>query len=87
VKASHQTPYGKVASSWTLTDGRFELAVEVPPNTRATVRLPKAKLAAVTESGKTLADGNGVTSRRQDGEATVVEIGSGRYRFAYPMGE
>jgi alpha-L-rhamnosidase len=87
VKASHETPYGKVASSWTLTDGRFELAVEVPPNTRATVRLPKAKLAAVTESGKTLADGNGVTSRRQDGDVAVVEIGSGQYRFAYPMGE
>jgi alpha-L-rhamnosidase len=87
VKASHETPYGKVASSWSWTGGRFELAVEVPPNTRATVRLPKATLASVTESGKALADGNGVTSRRQDGDATVVEVGSGRYQFAYPMGE
>ncbi len=87
VKASHETPYGKVASAWSLNGGRFELAVEVPPNTRATVRLPKATVAAVTESGKALADGNGVTSRRQDGDATVVEIGSGQYRFAYPMGE
>jgi len=87
VKASHETPYGKVASSWTLTDGRFELAVEVPPNTRATVRLPKAQLSAVTESGRALTDGNGITARRQDGDATVVEIGSGQYRFAYPMGE
>jgi alpha-L-rhamnosidase len=87
VKASHETPYGKVASSWSLNGGRFELAVEVPPNARATVRLPKATLASVTESGKALAEGNGVASRRQDGDATVVEIGSGQYRFAYPMGE
>jgi alpha-L-rhamnosidase len=26
VKASHETPYGKVASAWTIADGRFELS-------------------------------------------------------------
>jgi alpha-L-rhamnosidase len=83
VKASHETPYGKVASAWTIADGRFELAVEVPPNTKATLRLPKAELASVTEGGKPLADGNGVSARRQDGDSAVIEIGSGRYRFAY----
>ena len=87
VKASHETPYGKVASAWTLADGRFEFPVEVPPNTRATVRLPKAQLATVTEGGKPLAEGNGVTGRRQDGDAAVVEIGSGQYRFAYSWGQ
>ena len=35
------------------------------------------------ESGKPLADGNGVTGHRQDGDVVVVEIGSGQYRFAY----
>ena len=83
VKASHETPYGKVASAWTIADGRFELAVEVPPNAKATVRLPKAELASVSEGGKPLADGNGVSARRQDGDSAVIEIGSGRYRFAY----
>jgi alpha-L-rhamnosidase len=86
VKASHQTPYGKVASAWMLENGRFELAVEVPPNTRATVRLPSAQLASVTEAGKALAEGNGVTGTRQDGEVAVVEVGSGRYSFACPVG-
>lgn len=87
VKASHDTPYGKVASAWTLQDGRFELAVEVPPNTRATVRLPKARLASVSESGKILTDGNGITGHRQDGDVAVIEVGSGQYRFAYAWGE
>src|SRR4029077_2619791 len=32
VKASHETPYGRVGSAWTRQGGRFELAVEVPPN-------------------------------------------------------
>ena len=85
VKASHETPHGKAGSAWSLADGRFELLVEVPPNTRATVRLPRAQLAGVTESGKPLADGDCVTGRRQDGDSSVVEVGSGSYRFAYPL--
>jgi alpha-L-rhamnosidase len=83
VAASHETPYGKVGSAWTLGNGRFDLTVEVPPNTRATVKLPKARLASVTEAGKALAEGNGVTGRRQDGEVVVVEVGSGQYRFSH----
>jgi alpha-L-rhamnosidase len=85
VSATHETPYGKVASAWTLRDGRFELAVEVPPNSSATVRLPGAQLSGVSESGRPLVDGNGVRERRQDGGTAVVEIGSGSYRFAYAI--
>ena len=62
---------------------RFELSVEVPANTRATVRLPKAEIASVTESGRPLADGNGIRARRQEGDVAVVEIGSGQYRFVH----
>jgi alpha-L-rhamnosidase len=87
VKASHQTMYGRLSSAWTLKDSKFELAVEIPANTRATVRLPKAQLAGVTEGGQALAGGSVVTGARQDGDAVVVEIGSGQYRFAYPIGK
>jgi alpha-L-rhamnosidase len=83
VKAHHDTMYGRVASGWTLADGRFELAVEVPANTRATVTLPHAVLSGVTEGGAALAAGNGMAAPRQDGDAVVVEVGSGQYRFAY----
>ena len=43
MKASHETPYGKVyASAWTLKDGALRAGrVEIPANTRATVRLPE----------------------------------------------
>jgi len=86
VKASHETMYGKVSSAWALEGGRFELVVDVPVNTRATVRLPGAKLADVSEGGRALASGNGIVSQRQDGDAAVVEVGSGRYSFAFPTG-
>jgi alpha-L-rhamnosidase len=86
VKASHETMYGKVSSAWTLESGRFALTVEVPANTRATVRLPGARLADVTEGGRALSGDDGVTGQRQDGDDVVVELGSGRYAFAYPAG-
>jgi alpha-L-rhamnosidase len=79
VKAAHESMYGRVSSQWTLVEGRFELTVEIPANTRATVRLPKAQLAQVTESGQPIV-------AIQDGDAVVVKTGSGTYRYAYPMG-
>ncbi|MGE0100860.1 MAG: family 78 glycoside hydrolase catalytic domain [Blastocatellales bacterium] len=75
--ASHESPYGRVASAWEMKDGNFTLTVEVPANTRATVRLPKAKLDEVRESGNPV-------QGRQDGETVEVRVGSGRYRFVYP---
>ena len=84
VKASHETLYGTVGSAWTLEGGRFELVVEVPANTRATVRLPGVKLADATEGGRPLPLAHGITCEKQDGDAVVVEVGSGRYVFSYP---
>jgi alpha-L-rhamnosidase len=85
VKASHMTMYGSVSSAWTMSDGRFELAVAIPANTHATVRLPGAQLADVREAGQALSAGNGIAGMRQDGQAVVVDVGSGQYRFAYAM--
>jgi alpha-L-rhamnosidase len=85
VKASHKTMYGAVASAWSIKDGAFELSVEVPANTRATVRLPKAQLAAVTESGRPVTSARGVVRTRQEADAVILEVGSGAYRFAYPF--
>lgn len=76
-RASHESPYGRVASAWEIKDGRFTLNIEVPANTRATVRLPKARLDDVRESGSPV-------QGRQDGETVEVKVGSGMYRFVYP---
>lgn len=87
VKASHNTMYGSVSAAWTLKEDAFELTVGIPANTRATVRLPKARLASVRESGQPLDGGAGIRRSRQDGDAVVVETGSGTYRFTYPPGK
>jgi alpha-L-rhamnosidase len=81
VKARHATMYGSVSSDWEIVDNRFDLAVEVPANTTATIELPNALLETVTESGKSLPV---VLKARQDGKVVRVTIGSGRYAFMYP---
>jgi alpha-L-rhamnosidase len=82
VKAEHITMYGKLSSAWELRDGAFQLTVEVPANTHATVRLPHAGLADVVESGHPLSNADGIRAAREDGDSVLLEIGSGRYHFA-----
>ena len=82
-RAALNTMYGSASSAWELVDGQFSLDVTIPPNTHATVRLPHATLAQVTESGQGLDTADGVQRAVQEGEAVIVEVGSGQYRFAY----
>src|SRR5208337_1039195 len=81
VKASVHSMYGQVASAWEIKDGTFTLRVEIPANTTATVRLPKAKLEQVTENGASLQASRGVSHALQLGDAVTAELGSGVYVF------
>jgi alpha-L-rhamnosidase len=81
---SHVSPYGRIATSWKLKGRNLELEVMIPPNSSATVRLPQTAPSAVTEGGRVLASGSGITSVAGQGADTVVEVGSGRYVFKYP---
>ncbi len=74
-KASHISPYGLIKSEWKKSKNGFELTVEIPANTRATVYLSAAKNAIISEGGKTIKP----TSYKA-GKA-LIAIGSGSYRF------
>ena len=84
--ASVQSMYGYVASGWEIADGKMSVRVEVPANTTATVRLPKAKLEEVSEEGKPLADRADILGARQSRDAVVLEVGSGKYVFVSVFG-
>jgi alpha-L-rhamnosidase len=78
--------YGLVASGWEIADGKMTLKIEVPANTTATVRVPNAKLAEVSEGGKPLEGRTDISRTRQMQDAVMLEVGSGKYVFksAYP---
>ena len=50
-RAEHHSPYGRIASDWHIADGQFRWAIELPPNTSATVWLPSPGGATVSEVG------------------------------------
>jgi len=76
VKASHESPFGKITSSWKRAAGKFTLDVTVPPNTSATVWLPVKDPSSVTESGKPM------KPVRTEGGYAIYEVHSGSYAFA-----
>jgi alpha-L-rhamnosidase len=48
--AVHESPYGRIESSWTIVDDQMRLTVRVPPNTTAEVRMPDGS-KRVVEAG------------------------------------
>ena len=81
VKASHQSMYGKIATSWKRDGTAFTLAVSIPPNTTATVWMPTKDAASVTESGRPAASAPGVKFLRTENDSALFEIESGDYAF------
>lgn len=81
VKAEYRSIHGPIRSEWKLEAGRFNLSLDVPPNTTATVYLPAAPADGVTEGGKPLTQAEGVKLLRTEGDRAVLEVGSGSYRF------
>ncbi|RBY77207.1 alpha-L-rhamnosidase [Geodermatophilus sp. TF02-6] len=50
--ATHETPYGPAAVSWTVDGSAFVLELAVPPNTRAQVALPDGSAPFEVGSGR-----------------------------------
>jgi alpha-L-rhamnosidase len=73
--------YGALNSSWKRAQGQFTLDITVPANTTATVWVPAKDAAAVTESGKKVAQVKGVKFVRSEGGSAVFEVESGAYTF------
>ena len=81
-RGTHDTPYGRIESGWKLENGRFNLDVTVPVNTVATVYVPSAQRATVTEGGKPAEKAEGVRFLRSENGSAVYEVGSGTYHFS-----
>ncbi len=82
VKASYDSIRGRIVSEWKLEGDTFQLVVEIPANTTATVFLPAAGVASVTTGGQRLpVDEKDVRVVDTRDRLVVLAIGSGRYEF------
>ena len=78
VNASYESMYGKIKSSWNVEEGKMFYEVEVPANTTARVKLPKARLESIE-----MHDDLTVKAKQNENDV-IVNIGSGNYKFSYP---
>jgi alpha-L-rhamnosidase len=80
--ADYDSIRGRIASAWRLGDDAFNLDVTIPANTTATVVLPATTAAAISESGRPIAEVRHVTLSRIENNRAWLEVESGTYRFA-----
>jgi alpha-L-rhamnosidase len=81
VSAAHRCPYGEIESRWQRTADSFTWRFTVPPNTTATVYVPAAEAASVTENGQPAAKSPHIALLRTDRGCAVYQVPSGRYEF------
>ena len=84
VSSEYLSIHGKIKSDWKLEDGIFFYNIEIPANTEATVVLPSALLSEVRMNGAEL-DDTTKGNAQQDNNNVIIEMGSGRYSFQYPV--
>jgi len=83
-RARYESIRGPIHVDWKVEAGRFELALTVPPNTTATVRVPTSASEAVREGGAPAAEAAGVTALPGESGAALFRVESGRYVFTAP---
>ena len=80
-RTTYHSIHGTIATDWKLEPGRFDLKIKIPANTTATLILPVADGAAVTESGQPLAQAEGIKNVGVHGGRVMLEVESGSYDF------
>jgi alpha-L-rhamnosidase len=81
-KIAHESPYGKIISSWKRDGDQIRWDVTVPPNSTAIALIPTTDIATIRESGKTVAQA-GLTATTGPCETVRIELIPGAYVFEF----
>jgi alpha-L-rhamnosidase len=81
VKSSVETVHGTIKSAWQKKGQGLTLEFTVPANTKATIHIPAASGATITEKGVPLEKVTGIKFIESKEKSRVVLAGSGSYTF------
>jgi hypothetical protein len=81
-KANYRSPYGLISSSWKKQNNAFELKVEIPANTTATIFLPANNLLSVMENNSSIANRSDIKFAGFENGKVKLNVGSGAYKFS-----
>ncbi len=81
VSASYHSIRGKIVSAWKKGKGSVEINVTIPVNTKASIYLPSSNIECISENSQFIKDNKDCNIAGQKDGYTIVEAGSGSYRF------
>lgn len=82
-KAGFESMYGNIRSGWEVKDGKVELKVSVPPNSKAVIIIHTSDNGSVTEGGKPVETVFASTDISKSDKGIILTAGSGDYVFTY----
>ncbi|WP_171062809.1 family 78 glycoside hydrolase catalytic domain [Larkinella sp. C7] len=82
-KGSYHSIAGKIAVDWKVDTGTFQLAVQIPANTTATVFLPTGK--NIRENGQPIAGSTDIRITETSEAGTALQVPSGSYSFSVTL--
>ena len=86
-EGSYESVHGPIKVRWERNDSQFTLDMSIPAGSTATLYLPVAGDAEITEGDSQLGSIQGIREvARQDGK-TVIQVGSGSYSFVAKSGK
>ncbi|SHF32930.1 alpha-L-rhamnosidase [Mariniphaga anaerophila] len=83
-KATYKSMYGEIESGWKIEGEQMIYDVRIPANTTATVKLPSASMSKVVLNSAPLKSDSD-NNAKQNEEGVTLKLGSGKYRFSYPL--
>jgi len=83
--ADLKTYYGTVSSHWKMEGGKFQLDVEIPANTKATIYIPAGSVELVQENNIPISTSKDMKVIGKEGNYVVAETGSGKFHFVSTM--
>jgi alpha-L-rhamnosidase len=82
-RAALNSMYGLIESAWRIESGdTLRVALTIPANTAALLRLPSADAGNVIEGGRPVSAAEGVTLLAASSSGADFAIGAGRYSFS-----
>ncbi len=85
VNADYNSIHGKISSHWQREGNNVKLDVTIPANTTALVYVPSPNKKEIFENGTVIGKHKDIKSISSDDGCTVVQIGSGPYKFSFNL--
>lgn len=81
VKATTESPYGKIASAWTKTSTTLEWTVEIPANSSAELYFSTSSLDRITNNNRKILSTKGISLLDNLNGIIRLRVASGNYNF------